>query len=269
MATTRFPDTTDSQITESNWTGSNAAISDNRRVTGCDLTVSSGLDLSVGTGVVLIDGMRVEINVAETVSLTANSTNRVWIQKNGTVYDNTSITPTASTDFLLGVVFTNASAITAIYTDYDLQNAASLNYEWFPRLLNHATTGPIGAATSATLVDIDLEPGLYWVNGIIQGEGQALSGGQSWTLTVDVITSAESGAEIAFLNHGDEGANDDSDWALLGVGETFEGTSNTIPNPVHVVGMVYLADTGTLRFSASTSSHFAVGSSHITARKIR
>lgn len=269
MPTTRFPDTTDAQITEANWTGTNAVLGDSRRETGLDLSDGGGLNLHVSTGVAIVDGMRVEVTSTETITLPASSINRVWIQKDGTVYDNTSTTPTASTDLLLGVVTTGLSIVVGIFADYDLQNPQVTNYDWFPRRLNHGITRQVNTATTGTLIEMDLEPGLYWVNGIIQGVGQALSGGQSWTLTVRVDTAAEYGAEIAFLNHGDEGANDDSDWSALGVAETFTATTNNAPHPVHVVGMVYLSDTGTLFFGTSTSSHFAVYPSHITARKIR
>lgn len=269
MTTTRFPDTTDAQITEANWTGVNAALSDSRRLEGCELTVSSGLDLSVGTGVVLVDGMRVEITVAETVALTANSLNRVWIQKDGTIYDNTSATPTAPTDFLLGVVGTDASSITGIFTDRDLALSLTSNYKWFPRKLNHVITRTLNTGTTSTLSTVDLEPGLYWVNGIIQAFGVTSFSGAFWDLKIDVQTASEYESEIAYLNHGDEGASDESTWATLGTFVRFNTTSIQLPQPVHVVGMICLSDTGSVTLTGSTSSFMYIGSSHITFRKIR
>lgn len=270
MATTRFPAPTDAQITEANWTGLNEHMRDSRRETGCDLSINSGLNLDVATGVVLVDGMRVEITSTETVALTDNSTNRVWVQKDGTVYDNTSITPTAATDFLLGVVTTSGGSITNIYTDYNAISPASANYAWDERKDGHSYLKALNTAQSfQTIRSIALEPGLYWVRAVVYVLGGALSAGQTYFVGVDSDTAAEVDIQMAILNHGDEGANDFSQWVTGGeqVGQTTE--SNNHPHPVHIIGTVSFADSGNLLIKASTSSHHTVpAGSWVTFNKI-
>lgn len=259
MAVTIFPTSPNGAITEANWTGADKAANGNMsyRVSGWDLSVNAGLNLDVAAGTAVIDGFYVNESGTTTVALTDNATNRVWLQADGTIYDNTSDTPTAATDLFLGRVTTSGGSITAIVPSQELVSGVGVEYN--SRKKAWAITENIGTATFlTTLADLALEPGLYWVRCIIFADGQALAGGQSFGVQVDVATAAESTIELGVLGHGDEGSADQSAWTNGGSTINFTATANTIDVPVHIVGMVELADSGTLQIKATTSSFFII-----------
>lgn len=269
MSITVFPITPNGAITEAAWTGLNLAAigKGGRRQTGFDLSDGGALNLSVAAGTATIGGFYIDINSVTTVALTDNDVNRIWLQADGTVYDNLSDTPAAATDILLGRATTSGGSITAIQGSKEVADSGGVELE--SRRRNYVGIDALAVGQSATsLVTLSLEPGLYWIRACVHAQGAASSSGQTWQLRMVVATASGSSFEFGYLNHGDEGASDDSAWRTNTSLVTFTATQNGIPNPTHIIGKLELADAGELTLDCVTSAQFSINNGWLTAIKI-
>lgn len=253
-------------VNESMWAGLGDVISQSRRLSGFDFSVNSGLDLDVAAGVAIVAGQRVELTATETVTLTDSATNFVWLQVDGTVYDNTSSTPSALSDLFLGHVTTSGGAITAIYCWRDL--ASNIGPALDLRRRNAVTLAAISAGQPLTTVGtINLEAGLYLITGFVHMQG-VLSASQGFGIQLDITTAAEYELECAVLAHFDGGSSDESQWTNGGSTITIITTSNSMTCPLQVTGILSLADAGELLIKLTTSSHHNSQRSTFFAKKI-
>ncbi len=86
---------------------------------GCNITVVSGLNVSLSAGVVWIDGVPVDVSLISSIAMTASRDNYVDIDKKGTVYvtpvtNNTASPALASNRIRIGIVVTGAGSVSVI-----------------------------------------------------------------------------------------------------------------------------------------------------------
>jgi hypothetical protein len=272
MAVTRFPDTTDTQITEANWTGANKAVSGIRswRQAGWDLSVNAGLNLDVDAGTAYVGGYYVDVSTTTTVALTDNATNRVWLQADGTIYDNTSDTPSAATDLFLGRVTTSGGSITQIEPNEELDTAAGHEVEGqrtsFCGIASLAASQ--GKVVCATL---DLEPGLYWV--FLRTSGSSASVLTNSGIELTCITASQSSAELAIIRRTESpGSNANGFWGNSGTSILFSnsGAAGQLTQFYTIHGTVQFADSGTIQVELETGANVSFNQGgYLIAKKIR
>lgn len=270
MAVTRFPDTTDKQITEANWVAANKAASGIRswRQTGWDLSINSGLNLDVAAGTAYIAGYYVDIDTTTTVALTDNAINRVWLQVDGTVYDNTSDTPTASTDLFLGRVTTSGGVITEIEANEELDTAGGRELEG--QRVSFCGIASLSASQPNTVCAVlDVEPGLYWI--ALRTSGSSASVLTNSSIEITCITAAETSAEIAIIRHA-KASGLHGFWANSGSQIFFSnsGAAGQTQQFYVAYGIVQFADTGSIQVELETGANVSFNQGgYLIAKKIR
>lgn len=268
MAVTIFPTSPNSAITEANWQGVNNAANGRQswRVTGFDLSVNSGLNLDVAAGTACIDGYYVNESATTTVALTDNATNRVWLQADGTIYDNTSDTPTAATDLFLGRVTTSGGSITEIEANEELDTAAGVEYEGGHRK-SFCGIAQLAASQAATVcATLSVEPGVYWIYGRTSGSGASVL--KNTTLEITCTTASNATAELAFIRH-TEVAGANGGWGNSGTTVGFSHTSSQLTHFYTICGMASFAQAGEIQLELGTGANVSFNSGgYIVAKKI-
>ena len=116
-------------------------------VSGLALSASSGLNVAVGTGIALVDGLLelvssspygAQVNVPPPYTLADNATNYVWLTQTGALVAATSLSPPTIARIFLGTVTTVSGGITNI----DASGVVSVGGGMFRR-----QTADIGAPT--------------------------------------------------------------------------------------------------------------------------
>jgi len=271
MATTRFPDTLDTPITEANWSGVNVAASGVRswRQTGFDLSDGGGLNLDIAAGTAYVGGYYVDITTTTTLALTDNLNfgdgNRVWLQADGTIYANASNTPTAATDLLLGWVETNSGSISDINPSYELDVGSG--YQIGNRRMSFG--GVLGSVSTSEVVRLDLavEPGMYWVSMRIAGNNPAAS--HTYNIRITCLSAAEASANLSMHRYTENGTGA-GDFASSGTQVSFANNGGTgqLTGFFIVQGVMEFADTGSIEVKLQVSSGAQFGNGYLTARKI-
>lgn len=261
MAVTRFPDTTDAAISEANWTDANKGCVNPTRISGFDLSINAGLNLDVAAGVAIVDGLRVEVTTTTTVTLTDNATNYVWIQADGTIYDNTSTTPTAATDLLFGQVTTASGNITEIEPSEELDDNTGVPVST-GRVRFFGIT-QLGASSGLTAVSSEALGAGLWLIDVRLHYNCPTSSGSSTTQTLTLASATESDTEVvngAFISTGQSFAY----WATTGSPATAFGVETF----GFIKGFVGLPDGATVNVNVSTGSATTLDGGYWTATKI-
>lgn len=262
-----FPTQPDSAITEANWSANNAAIAGSCRLSGFDLFINAGLDLDVDAGRAFVGGYDIDITGTTVVSLTNNAENRVWLQADGTIYANTSVTPTASTDLLLGSVTTSGGSITDISATRIFPKTAIVPVDLtagFKNLAQWTTKVPGDAA--GVVCDMEMEPGVYFVRGMVRATWTSTASNQ-WAIKLQATTASEYGWAVHIKNYSDEGATFKSK-VITGTGLTSFSNSATGDTWFSLMGVVWFSDTGNFQVYSSGVVGINTGPGYLSAIKI-
>lgn len=240
MATTVFPQTNDS-VTESVWQGLNKsiAVGASRTQNGFDVTVNSGIIVDVAAGNAIVNGYHVSQSGTESVTLTDNTTNYLWLEPDGTLTDNTTGTNPGNA-LLLAEIVTASAAITSISKDFDINNG---------QFFLVRKTASENVASSTTLQDDDhlfcaLEPGVYKFVMLLNTTYPAGGG-----LKVSLATTATNGYAFASVVFANASSSTPAGYEYLDdFGSTASYSTNAASQePTIIDGVISLADAGTVK----------------------